>query len=115
MSPSSSHSHIAALTLTAAQQALLLEAVTQALATDTDLERTAILRTLHRELGGLSAADPAVLLTSGGAGLRLLYEVLLSAGVGTALSDRIHTELAPADNALPADALVTVIFDPTRQ
>ena len=114
MPPSSSHSHIAALTLTATQQALLVEAVAQALATDTDLERVAILRTLHRELGGLSAADPAVLLAAGGTGLRLLYEVFLSTGVDPVLSTRIHTELAPAGDVLPADALVTVIFDPTE-
>jgi hypothetical protein len=110
MSPSASP--IAAVTLSAGEQAHLLKALVLYLATTTDPERVAMLHRLAGEIGGLGDGDPAVLLSSGGAGLRLLYEVLQATGMDPALSVRLHAELAPAGNVLAATALVTVIFDP---
>jgi hypothetical protein len=107
---SSSALHIAALTLSAGEQARLLEAVASSLATTTDPERLTMVRRLASEIGGLGDADPAVLLASGGTGLPLLYEALVSTGLDPALSARIQAELAPAGESLPVDALVTVIF-----
>lgn len=103
--------HIAALTLTAQEQAQLLAALDQHLTRTPTSEISVSLRTVRDELSSLGPAESAILLSSGGAGLRLLYDVLATSDVDPSLVARVRQEADGGQGQLQDDALVTIIFD----
>lgn len=103
--------HVAALTLTACEQAQLLAALDRHLTLTPTSETAARLRTVRDDLSTLSPEEAGILLSAGGAGLRLLHDVLAASGVDPSLVARVWEEAYGGQGPLNDEALVTIIFD----
>jgi hypothetical protein len=103
--------HVAALTLTAREQAQLLTALDRHLTLTPPSEIAARLRTVRDDLSTLSSQEAGILLSAGGAGLRLLHDVLVASDVDPSLVARVREEAYGGQGPLKDEALVTIIFD----